>query len=181
MQIQMDKERLYELLDIDSGEDFMYFDNFAGLVECDEEIDTELIYEILQDVDPGVFIEICNEFFEDAETSIPEEEAEVYALLLTIRRALIGMSKIDDEEVEHGLLILAEELNKFRRWYSCESRVECRNQETNQVREVPLRDALALSRMEKLSDESYFYDFTDALNYDVEEYVMNFAELEDEL
>lgn len=177
----MDKEQFYQLLDIESGEDFMYFENFAALIECDEDVDTDWIYDILQDVDSEVFIEICNEFFDDVDNSIPDAETDLFTLLLTIRRAFIGMAKIDDEEVENGLLLLAEELNKFRQWYSVDSHVECRNQDTNQVKDVTLRDALALARMEKLSDESYFYDFSDAVNYNIEEYVMNFADLEDEL
>lgn len=177
----MDKEKFYELLDIESGQDFMYFENFAALMECDEDIDGDQILEILRDVDMEIFIEICGEFFDDVETSIPEGETELYTLMLTIRRAFIGMAKIDDEEVEKGLILLADEINRFRHWYSVDSHVECKNQATLEVQDVTVRDALALSRIEKLSDESYFYDFSDSLDYLIEEYVMNYAELEDDL
>ena len=44
---EMDKDRLYELLDIEEPEDFQYFENIAALLEADEEIDYDALYALL--------------------------------------------------------------------------------------------------------------------------------------
>ena len=44
---------------------------------------------------------------------------------------------------------------------------------------MPVRDALALSRLEKLEGDEYRYDFTDALEYELEEYIMTYGDLAD--
>ena len=38
----MDKEKLYEMLDIDTPADFQYFEDLAELLECDEEIEEQV-------------------------------------------------------------------------------------------------------------------------------------------
>ena len=42
---------------------------------------------------------------------------------------------------------------------------------------VPLRDALVLARAEKLIGDNYEYDFTQCLDYPIEEYIMSFGDL----
>ncbi len=42
---------------------------------------------------------------------------------------------------------------------------------------LPLRDALTLVRLEKLGEEEYSYDFTESLDYELEDYIMSFADL----
>lgn len=37
----MNREQFYELLDIESAEDFQYFENLAAFFECEEELDYE--------------------------------------------------------------------------------------------------------------------------------------------
>mgnify|MGYP003311859462 CR=1 FL=1 len=47
----MDKNELFALLDVDDGTDFQYFENFADLAECDEDIESDVLYDMLEDVD----------------------------------------------------------------------------------------------------------------------------------
>ena len=47
----MDKDKLYQMLDIEEPEDFQYFENIASLLECDEEIRYDDLYALLKDVD----------------------------------------------------------------------------------------------------------------------------------
>ena len=42
---------------------------------------------------------------------------------------------------------------------------------------LPLRDALTLLRLEKLGEEEYSYDFSECLDYELEDYIMSFADL----
>lgn len=37
----MDRDELYELLDIEAPSDFEYFENLAALIECEEHIEFE--------------------------------------------------------------------------------------------------------------------------------------------
>ena len=68
----MDRDELFELLDIESGADFQYFENFADLVECEEDIESDIIYDMLEDVDMKTFNEICESFFYDTLENVRE-------------------------------------------------------------------------------------------------------------
>jgi hypothetical protein len=45
----MNKEELYRILDMDSPEDFRYFENIAELFESDEDIDADVIYQLVNE------------------------------------------------------------------------------------------------------------------------------------
>jgi len=176
----MDRDQLFTMLDIESGADFQYFENFADLVECEEEIESDVIYDMLEDVDLKTFTEICESFFYDTLESVPGDQIDVYNLLENIKRALIGLAEAARKDEDNALLQLADELNKFRIWYSVELHAECKDVMTQKVSYMPVRDALANARMEKLNGDEYAYDFTEALQYELEEFIMTYADLVDE-
>ena len=72
----MDKEALYDLLDMESGEDFQYFENMAELLESDEDIDEDVLYELLEDIDLEAFAELAENYFDQLEEAVPDEETE---------------------------------------------------------------------------------------------------------
>ncbi len=47
----MDRDELFALLDIETGEDFQYFENFADFVENEGAIDEDAIYELVREID----------------------------------------------------------------------------------------------------------------------------------
>ena len=49
----MDKVRFYRVLDIESPEEFQYYENLASLLEEDEFIEENLIKDLLKDWDDG--------------------------------------------------------------------------------------------------------------------------------
>ena len=173
----MDRDELFELLDIESGADFQYFENFADLVECEEDIESDIIYDMLEDVDLKTFNEICESFFYDTLENVPGDQIDLYNLLENIKRALIGLAEAARKEEDNALLQLADELNKFRNWYSVELFAECKNTVNEKVSYLSVRDALVNARLEKLNGEEFAYDFTEALNYELEEFVMTYADL----
>ena len=173
----MDRDNLYELLDIESGADFQYFENFADLVECDEDIESDILFEMMEDVDLKTFTEICESFFYDTLESVPGDQIDLYNLLETIKRVLIGLAEAARKDEDNALLQLADELNKFRIWYSVELHAECKSVVKETVSYMAIRDALANSRMEKLNGEEYAYDFSQAMEYELEEFVMTYADL----
>ncbi len=176
----MDRDQLFAMLDIESGADFQYFENFADLVECEEEIESDVIYDMLEDVDLKTFTEICESFFYDTLESVPGDQIDVYNLLENIKRALIGLAEAARKDEDNALLQLADELNKFRNWYSVELHAECKNVMPETVSYMPVRDALANARLEKLNGDEFAYDFTEALQYELEEFIMTYADLVDD-
>lgn len=177
----MDRDELFEMLDIESGADFQYFENFADLAECDEDIESDVLYDMLEDVDLKTFAEICESFFYETLESVPGDQIDLYNLLENIKRALIGLSEAARKDEDNALLQLADELNKFRIWYSADLHAECKNVLTEKVTYVPVRDALANARLEKLNGDEYAYDFTAALEYELEEFIMTYADLAAEI
>lgn len=180
----MDKERLYEMLDMENGADFQYFENVADLLESSEDTSSDLIYELLENIDLNTFAELLENYFDQIEDWVPDGETDIFTLLMNIKRVMIGMAQTvtgdnENDDTDDTMLQLADELGKFREWYSDTDNVECVDDETEEVSELPVRDALSLCREEKLGGKVYRYDFTEALDYELSEFIMTFADLAD--
>lgn len=171
----MNKKELYELLDIETPEDFRYVENAAQYLECDEDIDFAALAELISLIDKEEAAGLFDDYFEEIMDFIPETETEVYSLFTNIRRSLTGMLKNADEVSTEAKI--AEELERFRRWYSMDSKVYLTPTDMGDEKEETLRDALFSKRMEKLGEGKYFYDFTEAMDYPLEEYVMTFGDM----
>ena len=164
----MTKQEFYDLLDIETAEDFKYVENIAQYLECEDEIEFSDLAELISEIDKVEASGLLDDYFEEIMEYIPEAETEVYSLLTNIRLSLTGMLKNADEVSTEAKI--AEELERFRRWYSMD---------TTGLKEIeqPLRDALFTKRMESLEGTKYFYDFTEAMDYPLEEYVMTFGDM----
>ena len=171
----MTKQEFYELLDIETPEDFKYVENVAQYLECDDEIDFADVAYLLSELDKVETAGLFDDYFEEIMDFIPEEETEVYSLFTNIRRSLGGMLKNADEVSTEAKI--AEELERFRKWYSMDSKVYLTGVKDMSEREDTLRDALFTKRMEALGGEKYYYDFTEAMDYPLEEYVMTFGDM----
>lgn len=173
----MDIEKLLTLLDIEVGEDFQYFENIADLVENDDDIENDVILELIRMIDMKIFAELCESYFYEVSENIPGDHVEVYTLVENIKRVLIGLSEAVGREEDNAAIRLADELNKFRQWYSIDHQVECKNMSTSEVTFMPVRDALVTVRLERIEPTSYQYDFTKALTYPLEEFMMTYGDL----
>ena len=169
--------KLLEYLELESPEEFEYFENLADLIEADVEIPPEAVYKLFEGIDMEVFAELVNNYFEEMLKSMPEDAVEVYTLLDSVKMALIGMAKNIGEE--NDLVLLSDEFCRFRDWYSLDSAVWVQEIGESRMREksVTLRDALTLSRLEKLGGEKFEYSFEEALSFEMSEYTMTFADL----
>lgn len=177
----MRKEEFYEIIDISHPGDFQYFDNIAALFETSEDVEVEDIYELVQNVDMEMFGELIQNYFDDMEDWMPEAETDFILLMDNIERSFLGLAQNlsirEDNEGEDLHLRFAEELAKFRQWYALSENVECISTETRESHFVPVRDALSFCKESKLGGDEYRYDFKNALGYELEEYIMNFADL----
>lgn len=171
----MTKEELYELLDIETADDFKYVENVAQYLECEDEIEFRDMAELIRDLDKDEAAGLFDDYFDEIMDFIPEAETEVYSLFTNIRRSLTGLLKNADEVSTEAKI--TEELERFRRWYSMDSRVYLSSSDLNGEKEETLRDAIFDKRMESLGGDKYFYDFTEAMDYPLEEYVMTFGDM----
>ena len=169
----MDLNELFEIVDIESAEDFKYFDNFAALMESDDYIPTEVMYELFAEVDTDVLSELTDNYFEDIMEGVPEEEAELFTLLDNIKRVLKGYAENTDDE--RSIVLFTDEIYRFRNWYNFDTDVECQSRKDGSTRTIPVREALVLYRIEKLKADEYQYDFSQCLDYPLDEYVVSFT------
>lgn len=166
----MNFKELLELLEIDTPDDFSYFEHFAALVEIDEEIPYELFFRVLAEVDSESLADLTDNYFEEILQAMPDDSIDIYTLFNTIRQSLIGLAKASTTREER--VLFADELFKFRTWYTFDSLVYCKNLKDNAITNATICEALALYRIEKLSEEQYSYDFSECLDYDIDEYTL---------
>lgn len=172
-----DIHELTELLELDAPEDFQYFENLADLIECDEEIPYELIYQLIKDVDFKKLSELLKQYFEEILENVPDSGTEIYTLLDTIGMSLTGMSAHMEEE--NDVVLFCEELDRFRRWYTKDSEVYMECEDDGKSSHVTLAEAITNARIEKLEGSSYAYDFEKCLDYDIKEYIVSFKDMMD--
>ena len=171
----MDLNELMEMLEIDEPSEFEYFENLADLIESDETIPEETLFQLFSQTDPKVVSELIHNYFEDMLEAMPESSTEMFTLLENIKRSLIGLLQTSDDE--SLMLHFVEELYRFKTWYCSESEVTCKSLSDGEEKVLPLRDALVLSRLEKMEEDEYQYDFEECLKYEIDEYIMSFADL----
>lgn len=166
----MEFNDLLELLEIDSPKDLCFFEQYAELAENETEIPVDTLSALLDEVDRDNLIELTESYFEDLMKYIPDDQTDFYTVLYTIGKAFTGLATA--LEVEGNRQVYAEEFFKFRNWFIFDSEVSCTNVEGGNESRLPVMKALALYRSEHLTDEEYTYDFSECLDYPIDEYIM---------
>ena len=111
----MDKTELYRKLDIDTIEEFRYYENLAALLEEDDYIEGNLIRDLIREADKSVLAEHMDSFYEQFLNHIPDDETELYITVDSIGRAMTGM--IAEDMTADDVTVLADEIERFRKWY----------------------------------------------------------------
>ena len=171
----MDYNELIEYLDLENGADFQYFEAMADLIESDEYIEQEAMYQLFDEAENDMIAELLNSFFEDVTNSLPEDAGEIVSLMEQIRMSLEGIIMNADEESE--LRKFTDEFHRFRNWYAEESEVELLPENGGASLYQCMRDAITTARMEKLGGDKYRYNFENALDYELDSYTMSFNDL----
>ena len=76
----MNYEDLLSFLDMDDASEFVYFEQFAELIESGEDISLDAIKQLVNGADEGVLAELTEGYFDDLLKFVPDEEAELYTL-----------------------------------------------------------------------------------------------------
>lgn len=167
----MNKGELFEMLNIESGIEFEYFDNMSDLLECDEYIDTDAIFALIEESDIKVVKGLFETYFEDIIESVPDEESEISALMEMMKMAFMGICDNGSNALTYDRL--SEEIVKFREWFVFKDEVKKGDTLLN------VRDALTNCRFNSLSGIKERFDFSQALEYDIDEYAISFEDVED--
>ena len=167
----MDKVRFYNILDIESPDEFKFYENLSALLEEDEFIEENLIKDLLKDVDAGKLAEHFDSYFEAFLDHLPDNETEMYITVDSIKRAFDGM--IYDGMTDEDISSLASEISRFRKWYVHDLNVFDRLNGT----EKSVRDARYDTAAAKLLGDDADHDFRLALDYGLDGYDVRLADM----
>ena len=174
----MEFEELLEMLEIENPQDMAYFEQYAELVENEEEITEDTLIQFFLEVDKDNLEELTTNYFEELFHSIPDEAADFYSTVVGISQAFIATAKSLDNDDNRTLY--AEMFYKFRNWLIFEADVRCTNISTEEESILSILQALSLYRAQNLSDEEYNYDFDDVLEYPIDEYIIPLSSFDDD-
>lgn len=174
----MDYDELLEYLGIEEPSEFEYFENFADLVEGHETILVSALYELLKDIPEGVMPEVIEGYFNEALEACPDTEIEIYTLLELIKRTLIGLSENMEDDKDLGFF--ADEILRFKEWYTNDSIVFIKDKSTKEEKQITVMEAMVVSRLEKIEETEYDYDFSQAVDYTIDENIMQYSIVEDD-
>lgn len=173
----MEIEKLLELLDIESGADFKYFESFAELMEHDEEISSDLIATALKDVDFDVFSDLTETWFIDIMDHLPEDASDLMDILEAEKRYLLALSGYAYRGEKDAPSKLWTEIERFREWFSLEENSKVVDHQLGESYFTTISEAIAEYRYSKLDNRNVDVDFSDANDFIVEEYIVPLGEL----
>ena len=170
----MDLDELLALLDIDSPESLVYFEQFAELMETQGDIPYETLTALVEGMEPDTLPELVEGYFDDIMQFVPDGEDDLYTLLQNIGTTLTTLAGNGDED---STRTFAEELYKFRSWYLFDSIVLMKELAEETEREIPIMEALTTCRVQNFTDDEYIFDFSGALDYRLDEYIVSLSSL----
>lgn len=173
----MNKIELYKYLDIDSPADFKYFENFEGLMECEEYIDKDNLLELFADegFDFYSFGETVHEYFRSLLDKIPESETNIYINIESIEKLMTGMI-FENMQINDWLPFISE-ISKFRKWYV----FDCSVIDVSSGNNISLMNALYGNLAANLLGEEVKYKFDKVPEYEVDGYDISLSGLVDEV
>ena len=192
----MDKKAFYELVDIETPDDFKFYDNIENLIESDEEWDIDILSPLLSEIPSNLIAELIDEYFNNLLDRLPDEETDLYTLIYNVSRTMKGIlnsvgtdsacsldysnenAEVEEDIYNDAKRRLAYELKRFSDWFSKENLVDVKNLENGIESIAPLRDVLGMITLEKLGMASYSYNFAGCNTYELDEYILNFSDFE---
>ena len=167
----MNKDELYQILDIVAPEEFEYYENLAALLEADEIIDAKLILELIKKLDIESLLDMFDSYFEEWNKSIPDDLAELYVTVDTAKRSIMG--HFNEEMTDEDYSSLANAIYDFRRWYVTTPHVV----DNDTGEEINVRDARYNLSASRYTGEICNYNFNEAYKYEGDSYSMRLSDI----
>ena len=96
----MDSKDFYRQLDIDNPQEFIYYDNYAAMIESEDEFSFSLLYELFENAGQDDLLNLTEGYFSDLLEDFPDDEEDLYILVENIGRCLTGiLSSADDDRI----------------------------------------------------------------------------------
>ena len=160
----MERDELFDLLEIDRPEQLEYFEQFAELLENEGEIAFDDMYEVLSSASAENIGEFSENYFEELMNALPDSEQAAFAKLDAIQQRLMLLAA---DEGENARRLFVQEFYRFRDWYHTPGPVI-----VNGLSMTPM-EALFECRADKLTGAEQKYDFSGFDSYELEELSMN--------
>lgn len=167
----MNKDELYQILDIVAPEEFEYYENLAALLEADEIIDAKLILELIKKLDIESLVDMFDSYFEEWNKSIPDDLAELYVTVDTAKRSIMG--HFNEEMTDEDYSSLANAIYDFRRLYVTTPHVV----DNDTGEEINVRDARYNLSASRYTGEICNYNFNEAYKYEGDSYSMRLSDI----
>lgn len=174
----MELNELLEKLELEEAREFEYFENFADLVENQWDIPADTLFTLFSETDKEDVAEVIRQYFDEMQEGMPDDSTDIFTLIETIKMYLSGL--ILNSKNDNLMMDFAEEINRFRNWYCEGSSVDCVDIGTGKKETISLKDALTVSRIDRMENTEHRFDFENCLDYEIDEYLMNFADFGDE-
>ena len=167
----MNRQELMSILDIDSPEEFEYFENIEALMEYENHIDEEVLGAFIEETDTETFSELTGFYFNELLDRIPDDQTDLYITADNISRIMKDIS--DNDSGGDRAYDFAAEIIRFRKWYILDRSVK--DKKTDE--DVSICDALYGIAAAKLLGETCEYDFSNACDYERDGYDINIHDL----
>lgn len=141
-----------------------YFEELADIIEKERILEFDELYEAVKETLPEDMEELLNNYMEELQASVPDEEQELCMLMENIKSSLLFLCR--GIEGEEALSRFTEELLRFKNWYTDERLCSIDGEASS------LMNVLATVRADKITGDAAKYDFTGALDYDINELSM---------
>lgn len=164
----MDYREIIDFLDLEEGKGISYFEHYAHLMESDEEVDVDAIFQLLKSSDKEELLEVNDNYFEEILRIIPEEDTSLYSHIEVIRRYIRGIL-LEDELSEPYRL--SEAIFSFRYWYSVEEQCYINN------KPFSLRDGLTSNLLDHIEGNDNSYDFNEFEEFPMDSYFVDLLSL----
>ena len=153
----MDRDELFELLEMNDPGDFGYFEQFAELMECEDEVEYDDFYEALSLVSADTLAEINENYFTELDRAFPDDCDDFYEILQSVKDNLSHLVSEADDEVYRR-----EYVNQLYRFHEVFTKADGASVDG---RPVSVMEALAEYRASRIDHTDHKYDFGNSLDY----------------
>ena len=173
----MTKKDLFALLDMETGDDFSYFEDFAELMETDATIEKEDMRLLLTDTDPARFADLADAYLRDCLDTLPDGEGktDLYTIFEAMRqnmRTLLANGGSEEREEAAGML------TAFKHWYIREGTCQATDEQQKKIMSLSVRDAIFEYRLARLDGKKLLFDFTGVGPSPIDHYTIPLADLQ---
>ncbi len=163
----MKENSLLKKLDLEHPDEFRFYENFADLIEHDEDLEEEEVFYLFENSNKEEVGDIISSYLDDLIEFFESEGEELCVTLELISNNLLRLFQEEDSMRE-----FSEELLKFKEWLAVSENVEREEIETGECTYITLIDAISTMKLQHMGTTKYRFDFSNCSDYEVDEYVL---------